>query len=154
MHIFKAWSGHLYIFQKNRINTVGGIHCPFIFIVKMPEKRLRSNCEKESKFNLRIIFKPHAYFLSIMKTSVKFQKNRIKTVGGVAHTKYPLSKKGSSNCKKKVLKIKLRIISKLHAHLQTMVKTYVHFQKNRIKTVGGVVHTRYTLSIHFHCKNV
>ena len=35
-----------------------------------------------------------------------------------------------------------------------MTKTSVKFQKNRHKTVGGVAHTRYPLSIHFDSKNV
>ena len=46
--------------------------------------------KKMSKINLRIISKPHAHLQSKMKTSVKFQKNRNKTVEGVAHTMYIL----------------------------------------------------------------
>ena len=46
--------------------------------------------KKVSKINLRIISKSHAYFQSMFKTSVKFQKNRNKTVGGVAYTRYIL----------------------------------------------------------------
>ena len=34
-----------------------------------------------------------------------------------------------------------------------MKKTPVKFQKNRHKSVGGVAHTRYPLSIHFDSKN-
>ena len=68
-----------------------GTHCPFTFIVKMPEKWLRSNCKKVTKINLRIISKPHAYLQSMDTTSVKFQENWNKTVGGAAHTRYPLS---------------------------------------------------------------
>ena len=56
----------------------------------------------------------------------------------------------SLNCEKSV-KINLRIISK--SHLQSSVKTSVKFRKNRNKTIGRVAHTRYPLSIHFHCKN-
>ena len=41
-----------------------------------------------TKNNLRILSKPHAYLQTMTKTSVKFQKNRHKTVGGVAHTRY------------------------------------------------------------------
>ena len=48
-----------------------------------------------------------------------------------------------------MIKNDLRIISKPHAYVQTMSKTPVKFQKNRYKTVGGDVHTRYPLSIHF-----
>ena len=53
----------------------------------------------------------------------------------------------------KVIEINLSIISKPHAYLQSLVKTSVKFQKNRNETVGGVTHTRYPLSIHFHCQN-
>ena len=50
-------------------------------------------------------------------------------------------------------KINLMIISKPHAQLQSLMKTSVKFQNNRNKTVGGVAHTRYPLSIHFHYQN-
>ena len=118
--------------------------------------------KKVSKINLRIISKPHAHLQSMMKTSVKFQNNRNKTVGGVAHTRYPLSihfhyqnarKMTKIKLQKKVSKINLRIISKPHAHLQSMMKTSVKFQKNWNKAVGEVAHTRYPLSIHFHYQN-
>ena len=68
-----------------------GIHCPFTLLQKMPEKWLKSTCEKSDKNILRIISKPHAYFQTMIKTPVKFQKNRYKTVEGVAPTMYPLS---------------------------------------------------------------
>ena len=68
-----------------------GTHYPFTLIVKMPEKWLSLNCGKSDKNDLRIISKPHAYLQTMYKTPVKFQNNRYKTVGGVAHTRYPLS---------------------------------------------------------------
>ena len=98
----------------------------------------------------------------MVKSSVKFQKNRNKTVGGVAHTRYPLSiqfhcqnakKMTKFNLRKKVIKFNLRIIAKPHAHLQSMIKISVKFQKNWNKT-GGVAHRRYPPSIHFYCQNV
>ena len=58
----------------------------------------------------------------------------------------------SSICRKSD-KNNLRIISKPHAYLQTMLKSLVKFQRNQHKTVGEVVHTRYPLSIHFDSKN-
>ena len=58
---------------------------------KMPEKWLSSTCGKSDKNNLRIISKPHAYLQTMSKTPVKFQRNRHKTIGGVEHTRYPLS---------------------------------------------------------------
>ena len=68
-----------------------GTHYPFTLIVKMPEKWLSSTYGKSDKNNLRIISKPHAYLQMMYKSLVKFQRNRHKTVGGVAHTRYPLS---------------------------------------------------------------
>ena len=68
-----------------------GTHYPFTLIVKMPEKWLSSISGKSDKNNLRIISEPHAYLQTMYKTPVKFQKNLYKTVGGVAHTRYPLS---------------------------------------------------------------
>ena len=38
----------------------------------------------------RILKKPHAYLQTILKTPVKFQKDRTETVGGFKGTKYPL----------------------------------------------------------------
>ena len=82
-------------------------------------------------------------------------KPQYKTVGGDAHTRYPLSihidsknvrKMAKFNLRKKVMKNNLRIISKPHAYLQTMFKSLVKFQRIRHKTVGGVAHTRYPLS--------
>ena len=114
-----------------------------------------------SKINLMIISKPHAHLQSMVKTSVKFQKNQNKTVGGVVHTRHPLSihfhcqntRQTTKFKLQKSVKINLRIISKPHAHLQSMVKTSGKFQNNRNKTVGGVAHTRYLLPIHFHYQN-
>ena len=67
-----------------------GTHYPFTLMVKMPEKWLSSTCGKSPKNSLRIISKPHAYFQTMFKSLVKFQRNWHKTVGGVAHTRYPL----------------------------------------------------------------
>ena len=54
--------------------------------------------------------------------------------------------------RKKVTKIKARIISKSHAHLQTMEKTCAKFQNDQYKIVWGVALTRYPLSIHWGWK--
>ena len=81
----------------------------------------------------------HISIQSMVKTYVKFQKNRY----------------NSRKMTKFSVKINLWIISKPHAHLQNIIKTYMYvkLQKNRNKTVGGVAHIRYPLSIHFHCQN-
>ena len=51
----------------------------------------KSNVQKSDKNNLRIISKPHTNFQTMTKPPAKFQKNRYKTVGGVAPTRDPLS---------------------------------------------------------------
>ena len=43
-----------------------------------------------TKNYLSIISKPYAHLQTMINTSVKFRKNRHKTVGGVAHLKYLL----------------------------------------------------------------
>ena len=125
-----------------------------------------STCGKrdKNKYNLRLISKPHAYVQTMSKTPVKFQKNRYKTEGemrtqGLTHYPFTLivkitEKWLSSTCGKSD-KNNLRIIPKahMHAYIQTMFKSLVKFQRNRHKIVGGVAHTRYSLSIHFYIKN-
>ena len=94
------------------------------------------------------------------KTCAKFKNDQYKTEWGVALTRYPLSihfhriwdQKMTKFTKWKVTKIKARIISKPHAHLQTMEKTCAKFQKGRYKIVWGVALTRYPLSIHWGWK--
>ena len=43
-------------------------------------------------------------------------------------------------------------MTKLYAHLKTMTKSPLKFQKNQHKTLGLVAHTRYTLYINFKVK--
>ena len=102
------------------------------------------NAEKVIKINLRVTSKPHSHLQTMTKTSVKFQKDQHKAVGGVAHTRYSYlytlivfePKKWQVKNAAKVTKINLSIISKSHAHLQTMTKTPAKFQKDWLRTVG------------------
>ena len=66
------------------------------------------------------------------------------------------SKKTKKNTKtsklkmqEKVIENNFRILKKQYAYLQTILKACVKFQKDRPENVGGVVHTRYILPIHF-----
>ena len=59
-------------------------------VIGNARKRAKFNLRKNDKKNLRIISKSHAYFQTMTKTPVKFQKNVCKTVGGVAPTRYLL----------------------------------------------------------------
>ena len=85
-------------FPKNRYKSVGGVtptrylspvhsHC-YIQCLKIGYVQL---AKKVTKNYLRIIPKPHAYFQTMTKTQMKFQKNQYKAAGGVAPTRYPLS---------------------------------------------------------------
>ena len=84
---------------------------------------------KVSKINLRIISKPHAHLQSMVKTSVKFQKNR-----KVAHTRYPDARK-MTKCKFRKMSKKLirGLYPKTCTSLQSMMKTSVKFHKNHCK---------------------
>ena len=61
------------------------------FDSKNARKMAKFNLRKMIKNNLRIISKPHAYLQTMFKSLVMFQRNRHKTVGEVAHTRYQLS---------------------------------------------------------------
>ena len=82
-------------------------HYPFTLTVKKPEKWLSLTSGKSDKNNQRIISKPHAYLQTMSKTPVKFQKNQYKTVGGDAHTRYPLSIHFDSKNARKMAKFNL-----------------------------------------------
>ena len=112
---------------------------------------------KRKKNNFRILRKQYAYLQTILKTTVKFQKDSPKTVGRVADTRYILHihicsirarKMSKLKMRKKVIKNNFRILKKQYAYLQTILKTSVKFQKDSPKTVGGVADTRYILHIH------
>ena len=79
----------------------------------MPEKWLSSTCRKSDKNNLRITSKPHAYLHKLMtKTPVKFERNWHITVGGVAHTRYPLSIHFDSKSAEKMTKFVEKVTKK------------------------------------------
>ena len=73
------------------------------------------------------------------KTPAKFQKDQAKIVGGVGSQDTQClnalsPKMTKSELRKKMTKINLRITAKRHAHLQTLTKTPVKFQKDPGKT--------------------
>ena len=58
--------------------------------------------------NFRILRKQYAYLQTILKTTVKFQKDSPKTVGGVADTRYILHIHICSIRARKMSKLKMR----------------------------------------------
>ena len=73
-------------FPKNRYKTVGGVATTWYplsshIVIDNARKMAKFNLQKKAtKNNLRIISKPHTYFQAMIKTPVKFQNNRYKTV--------------------------------------------------------------------------
>ena len=116
---------------------------------------------KVTKITLRVISKCHAHLRSLNKTPAKFQKDWDKIVEGVALTRYRMyissvvvePKNDQVQTVKKVTKITLRVISKCHAHLRSLNKTPVKFQKDWDKIVEGVALTRYISSVVVEPKN-
>ena len=66
------------------------------------------NAEKVIKNTFRIMKTPHAYLQTILKASVKFQKDWPKTVGGVEGTRYLLPIHFCSIRAQKMSKLKMR----------------------------------------------
>ena len=60
-----------------------------------------------------------------------------------------IQKMSKLKMRKKVIRNYFRILKKLLAYLQAILKAHVKFQKNWPNTVGGVKGTRYLLPIHF-----
>ena len=104
---------------------------------------LSSNCKnKVTKTNLRITAKCHAHLQNLTKTPAKFRRSCVHKIPSVYMLWNKWSKNWlSSNCKKSY-KNNLRITAKPHAHLQTLTKPPVKFQKDPDKIVGEVAFIR------------
>ena len=95
------------------------------------------------KNNFRILKKQYAYLQTILKVSVKFEKDWPKTVGGVAGRRYILPihfcsirvrKKSKLKMQKKnVIKNNFRILKKQYAYLQTILKAHVKLKRIGLK---------------------
>ena len=89
------------------------------------------------------------------KTPAKFQKDLALIVGrSFACTRYPVSIGFNPKMTEFKLQNKSAInqsedYSQRHAHFHTLTKTYVKFQKDQVKTIGGVAFTRYQVSTSF-----
>ena len=84
--------------------------------------------------NLRTISKPHEYLQAITKTSVKLERNRHKPVGGVAHTRYPLSIHFDSKNAEKMTKFNLwkEVLKKFEDYIQSTC-IFLDHDKNTCK---------------------
>ena len=127
-----------------------GNHCQYTFIESEGRKWQSSRSGKSSTFML--ISRPwQNHVQSFIKIGIKLYEELRSQVTHCLYTfieseirKWQWSQKGKS------AKVNPRIISKPHAHLQTMGKTCVKFQKGRYKIVWGVALTRYLLSQHLY----
>ena len=76
-------------FQNDWPKTVGGVALTrHPLTIRVLGKNKEEKVEKE---NLRIMSKQYAHLHTMAKTSVKFQNDWPKTVGGVALTRHPLT---------------------------------------------------------------
>ena len=92
MHIFRPWRKHVQSFKKIGIKLYEnlrsqGTHRHNTSIESKVRKWQSFQSGKVTKINARITYKPHAYLLTMEKTCAKFQKDRYKTVWGVALTR-------------------------------------------------------------------
>ena len=88
-------------FQKDWPKTVGEVANTRMVVGA-------ENAKKVIKNNFRILKKQYAYLQTILKTSVKFQEDSPKTVGGVADTRYILHIHICSIRALKMSKLKMR----------------------------------------------
>ena len=58
----------------------------YLFTLNVITEKIELVSKKVTKNNLRRISKQHAHFQTMIKAPIKFQKHRLKTEGGFAHT--------------------------------------------------------------------
>ena len=80
---------------------------PIHFCSLRTQKMSKLKCGKVIKNYFRILKKPHAYLQAILKSLIKFQKDRLKTVGGVKGTRYLLPIDFCNIRTKKISKFKM-----------------------------------------------
>ena len=137
-------------FQKDWYKIVCRVSTHCLHTYTESEVRKWHKVEKVTNINASIISKPHAHLQTMEKTCAKFQKDWYKIVCRVSthclHT-YTESEVRKWHKVEKVTNINASIISKPHAHLQTMEKTCTKFQKDWYKIVWKVALTSYPLSL-------
>ena len=127
---------------------------PTFYILRV-KKWLSSQSEKSNKYDLTIIYKPHAHPTTIEKTHAEFHSDQYKTVRGDAlirgiHCLYTEGEKWlSSQCEKSDKNISQLYPNHTIVHPHTMKKTHAKFQNDRYKTVRGVTLTWGTHCLYF-----
>ena len=130
-------------FHKNPISRLGGVALTR-YMSPPPFRESISWIISPSKFWTATIFL-HARLQVVYYKCVKFHKNPISRLGGVALTRYmspPPPFRESTSWIISPFKIWTATIF-LHAHLQVVYYKCVKFHKNPISRLGGVALTRY-----------
>ena len=96
------------LFGNTRGTSVMQEKAQFVCFIYMQPQKVKFKSVQTSKFREFMSPAIIVYYLNeiMTKTSVKFQKNRHKTVGGVAHTRYPVSINFDSKNARKMPKLK------------------------------------------------
>ena len=154
---FKIWTATIFLhahlqvvyykcvkFHKNPISRLGGVALTRYMSPPPPFRESISWIISPSKFWTATIFL-HAHLQVVYYKCVKFHKNPISRLGGVALTRYmspPPPFRESTSWIISPFKIWTATIF-LHAHLQVVYYKCVKFHKNPISRLGGVALTRY-----------
>ena len=135
-------------FEKDPLKTVRGFDYTnsIPYNAKICLKWLSSKGRNSVKINSRSNKNPHAYLQYVPIMYARFEKDPLKAVGEVDYTNsIPnnakiclkwLSSKGRNS-----VKINSRSNKNPHAHLQYVPNSYAKFEKDPLKTVGGVDYT-------------
>ena len=109
-------------------------------------KWLSSKGRNIVKINFSSIKNPHVHFQYVPNMYAKFEKDPLKTVGGVDYTNSipyntKICLKWLSSEGRNSVKINFSSIKNPHAHLQYVHNMYAKFEKDPLKTEGGVDYT-------------
>ena len=163
MHIFKPWKKRHAKLHKDRHEMykelcLQGNHCLYTFYRIWGQKMIKFTKWKKWQKLIQGLYPNHMHISrpwkkhvqSFIKIGMKLYEE-LRSQG--THYLYTFIESEVRNDKvhkvEKVTKINSRVISKPHAHLQTMGKTCAKFQNDQYKIVWGVALTRYPLSIHW-----
>ena len=120
-------------FHQNPLKTVGGVAKTRLTAKKL----LKGHNSDKNQSSITSIKYAH---LQVMATiSGKFNKNPLKTVGGVAETRLTVEQllQGHNSGKNQLSTTRIK-----YDHLQVMATISGTFRQNPLKTVGGVADTR------------
>ena len=136
-------------FEKDTLKTVREVDYTnsIPYNAKICLKWLNSKGRNSVKINSRANKIPHAHFQYVPNMYAKFEKDPLKTEGGVDYTNSipyntKICLKWLSSEGRNSVKINFSSIKNPYAHLQYVHNMYAKFEKDPLKTVGEVDYTK------------